>query len=149
MTRLPLNEHADLTCDTYNDDPTRVRRVAALLPPRETFYEMASLLKVLADPARATILAALAHEHLCVCELSALLGMSTPAVSYHLKMLAVAGLVRARKEGKFACYHLRDERVAKILGALLEGFGYLSLPAHSRQAEPVAPAPKPTSRAVR
>jgi len=117
MNKIRSSE--ELTCDTYNDDPTRVRRVARLLPGRTAFEDAAALLKIMADPTRACILVALSHEHLCVCELSTLLGMSTPAVSYHLKLLSLAGLIYAQKEGKFACYRLRDERVAGIISTLL------------------------------
>ena len=45
--------------------------------------------------------------------------MSLPAVSHHLKLLTTAGMLRVRKEGKFAVYHLRDEYQGTTLAALL------------------------------
>jgi len=109
-----------LTCDAYNEDPTRVRRVAEVMPRDETFERAAQLLKAMADPVRARILFALTVEPLCVCELATLLDTSLPAVSYHLKTLNLSGLLKVKKEGKFACYYIRDERLAESLLALLK-----------------------------
>lgn len=108
----------ELTCDAYNDDPTRVRRVARQMPSDDAFDRATILLKAMADPVRARILYALTHEPLCVCELSVLLNMSMPAVSHHLKILTASGLLKVRKEGKFACYYLCDEHLDGTLGAL-------------------------------
>jgi len=41
-----------------------------------------------------------------------------PAVSHHLKILTASGLLKIRKEGKFACYYLREEYLDGTLGAL-------------------------------
>lgn len=108
----------NLTCDAYNDDPTRVRRVAKEMPPAEAFERAAILLKAMADPVRARILYALTVEPLCVCELATLLGMTMPAVSHHLRILSTSGVLTVRKEGKFACYYLREEHLDGVLGAL-------------------------------
>ena len=110
----------ELTCDAYNDDPTRVRRVAMQMPPDDAFDRASVLLKAMADPVRTRILFALHHEPLCVCELATLLDMSLPAVSHHLKILTASLLLKVRKEGKFACYYLRDEHLDGTLGALLD-----------------------------
>lgn len=110
----------NLTCDAYNDDPTRVRRVAQKMPESTLFSDASSLLKAFADPVRARILYALTIEPLCVCELATLLDMSMPAVSHHLKVLNDAGFFDIRKEGKFACYHLRDQKLGGALPLLFE-----------------------------
>ena len=118
MTATLERNIEELTCDAYNDDPTRVRRVAKQMPSDDAFDRAAVLLKAMADPVRARILYALTIETLCVCELGALLDMSLPAVSHHLKILTASGLLKVRKEGKFACYYLRDEHLDGTLGAL-------------------------------
>jgi len=110
----------ELACDAYNDDPTRVRRVAREMPSDDAFDRATVLLKAIADPVRIRILYALTYEPLCVCELSVLLDMSMPAVSHHLKILTASGLLKVRKEGKFACYYLRDDRLDGTLGTLLD-----------------------------
>jgi ArsR family transcriptional regulator len=109
----------EITCDAYNDDPTRVRRVARVMPDDVAFETAIGLLKAMADPVRGRILFALTVEPLCVCELATLLAMSMPAVSHHLKVLSLSGLLKVRKEGKFACYYFTNERAAETLTALL------------------------------
>jgi ArsR family transcriptional regulator, lead/cadmium/zinc/bismuth-responsive transcriptional repressor len=111
----------EVTCDAYNDDPKRVGRVFDKMPSDRAFGQMALALRAMADPARARILYALTIEPLCVCEFSRLLEMSMPAVSHHLRILTLSGLVTVRKEGKFACYHLHDERLTGTLRALVKG----------------------------
>ncbi|MCS7275135.1 MAG: metalloregulator ArsR/SmtB family transcription factor, partial [Candidatus Bipolaricaulota bacterium] len=48
---------------------------------------LAETFKVLSDPTRVKILCALSKAELCVCDLSALLGMHESAVSHHLRLL--------------------------------------------------------------
>ena len=108
-----------LTCDAYNDDPTRVRRVARVMPSDDAFDTASVLLKAIADTIRARILFALTVEPLCVCELATLLQMSMSAVSHHLKVLALSGLLKVRKKGKFACYYFKDEHLANTLVTLI------------------------------
>lgn len=110
-----------LTCDAYNDDPTRVRRVARAMPPDATFETASIFLKAFADPIRARILFALTVEPLCVCELSVLLEMSMPAVSHHLKVLTLSGLLKVKKEGKFACYYFKDRETETSVLSFLNG----------------------------
>ncbi|MCH8273565.1 MAG: winged helix-turn-helix transcriptional regulator [Armatimonadetes bacterium] len=110
----------EIRCDAYNDDPTRVRRVAARLPRGDRLADAGALLQALGHPARATILAAVEIEPLCVCELSVLLDMSAPALSHHLRILASAGVIEPRKEGKFAVYHPINSSASAALRAVLE-----------------------------
>jgi DNA-binding transcriptional ArsR family regulator len=109
-----------ISCDAYNDDPTRVRRVAKAMPPDKAIEAAARLLRGASDPVRVRILYALTHERLCVCELATLLGMTMPAVSHHLRVLSLSNLVSVSKQGKFACYSVRDEHLTGVLGSLFE-----------------------------
>ena len=109
-----------VTCDAYNDDPRRVGRVFDRMPSDRAFNHMALALRAMADPMCARILYALTVEPLCVCEMSRLLEMSMPAVSHHLRILSMSGLVTVRKEGKFACYYLHDPRLTGTLRALVK-----------------------------
>ena len=116
----------ELTCDAYNDDPNRVGRVFERMPGDAAFSRVSAVLRAMADPVRARILYALTIEPLCVCELSRLLEMSMPAVSHHLRILTMSGLLTVRKEGKFACYYLQDKRLTRSLRELLMEFGELT-----------------------
>jgi DNA-binding transcriptional ArsR family regulator len=61
------------------------------------------------------ILDALSCEELCVCDISAILGMSPSAVSHHLRTLRNLQLVRHRRAGKKIYYTLRDSHVSVLL----------------------------------
>jgi ArsR family transcriptional regulator len=77
--------------------------------------------KALADRHRVRILNRLLQadgEAVCVCDFEALLGLKQPTVSYHLKQLLDAGLVRREKRGSFAYFSLVPgafERVRALL----------------------------------
>ena len=65
--------------------------------------------KALSDPTRVRIFAALQQGELCVCELCDALGVSQSTLSTHLQLIRKAGLVRARREGKWMYYALPPE----------------------------------------
>jgi ArsR family transcriptional regulator len=71
----------------------------------------ASLFKALADPGRVRILNLLAvsMEPVCVCNLTELLGVGQPTVSFHMKKLMDAGLLDREQRGIWAFYSLRED----------------------------------------
>jgi DNA-binding transcriptional ArsR family regulator len=84
---------------------------------------------VLADRSRRTIVEELARAERTVGELAAVLPISQPAVSQHLKVLKEAGLVSDRAEGTRRRYRLDELGVAALRDQLdtfwrrtLEGF---------------------------
>src|SRR5437867_554489 len=66
--------------------------------------EPAFLFKTLSDPTRLRLLNLLAEGETCVCELTDTLGVVQPKVSRHLARLKRAGLVDARRDGKWMHY---------------------------------------------
>lgn len=78
---------------------------------------MAQAAKALAHPARLRILTMLREGPLCVCQMTAVLGIAPSTASGHLLALKRGGLVRETKRGKWVEYSLRDEGG---YGALLE-----------------------------
>lgn len=60
-----------------------------------------AIAKALADPSRLRILLALEAGELCICQLIALLELAPSTVSRHLFLLAHAGLIERRQEGKW------------------------------------------------
>ena len=90
------------------------KKVAAAA--EEQVEELAEIFKILADPTRLKILAALADERsLCVHELCDRLGMSQPAVSHQLRTLRAARLVRGQRAGREVFYGLDDEHVLRLI----------------------------------
>jgi ArsR family transcriptional regulator len=64
------------------------------------------VVRLLADPARASIVQALAAGPACTCHLVDDLGLSQPNVSNHLRALRHAGLVTFEPRGRYTYYHL-------------------------------------------
>lgn len=60
------------------------------------------------DATRTRILKMLQNRELCVCQIMAVLNMSSSTVSRHLSILRMAGLVRDRKEGRWVYYSWED-----------------------------------------
>ena len=60
----------------------------------------------LSDPLRIQVLELLRSHELCVCELCDRLGTSQSKLSFHLKTLKEANLVRPRQEGRWIYYSL-------------------------------------------
>ena len=86
----------------------------------EETMKLAELYKVFGDTTRIRILSALMQGELCVCDISALLGMSVSAVSHQLRTLRESDLVRTKRDGKIIYYSLADEHVKSILECGLE-----------------------------
>ena len=80
------------------------------------------LLTVVAEPTRARIVAELARESLCTCHLVEILGAGQTAVSNHLRVLRLAGVVDATPAGRYTYYELRPA----ALQALSEHYAVLA-----------------------
>ena len=110
MTTQRLRKNNDL-CDSFCPS----EKVDYL---REKALEVAGLseiFKVLGDETRTKILFLLAQQELCVCDLAAVLEMSLPAVSHHLRLLKALRLVKYRREGKMVYYSLDDGHVLNLI----------------------------------
>ena len=57
-------------------------------------------------------------EAVCVCDFEELLGLKQPTVSYHLKQLLDAGLVRREKRGSFAYFSLVPDALEHVRALL-------------------------------
>lgn len=81
---------------------------------------LADLFHALSDPTRLRILAALRNGEQCVCNLTGLLVAQQSRLSFHMKTLKDAGLVKDRREGRWIHYSLVPEAVEEIRVALEE-----------------------------
>jgi ArsR family transcriptional regulator len=70
-------------------------------------FDAALLFRALADRTRLRLLNLMGDNEVCVCFLVEALGMSQPKISRHLAYLRRAGIVAARREGKWMHYRLR------------------------------------------
>lgn len=75
----------------------------------------ADLFRVLADPTRRAVFERLASAEMSVRDLTAGFAISQPAISQHLGALRAAGLVRERREGRFAFYRADPEALGPLV----------------------------------
>jgi len=108
------------TCEVKCINPEKVRRISRLFPKTDTLTELSDQFQLLSDPNRIKILFALSTEEVCVCDLSALLGMSDSAVSHQLRLLRALRLVKSRRDGRIIYYSLLDDHVRRLLEMCLQ-----------------------------
>ena len=92
------------------------------------FGTAAELFRLLADGSRLRIFWLLCHCEDCVVNISAMTGMSSPAVSHHLRQLREAGLIVSRREGKEVYYRATDSPACKLLHGAIEKVMEISCP---------------------
>src|SRR3954453_23434857 len=82
----------------------------------QAIREIPNAFKLLSDETRLRILAYLAQNgELHVTDLCDRLGQNQPAVSHHLALLRVSGLIEARREGKHNFYSVRADAFGELL----------------------------------
>ena len=102
-------------CEIDLIHPEVVARVREGLPSVAQMQRVAAIFQTLADPTRARIVAALALDELCVCDVAAVAGLSVSAASHQLKRLRDQDVVAFRKEGRMAYYRLSDPHIRQLI----------------------------------
>lgn len=74
----------------------------------------ARLFHALSDATRLSILQRLRFGEQCVCNLTDALEAAQSRLSFHLKVLKVAGLVTDRREGRWMYYRLNTDALADL-----------------------------------
>jgi ArsR family transcriptional regulator len=81
--------------------------------------DLVQVFKLLSDETRLRILMYLLREgELHVTALCERLGQSQPAVSHHLALLRVAGLIEPRRDGKHNFYSIKSKHFHRIIAEL-------------------------------
>lgn len=83
--------------------------------PERDQEQLIPALKVLGEPNRLRILCGLGLECRPVTDIINAIGLSQTNVSFHLRVLREAGLVRAERRGAFIYYCLADPELLRIL----------------------------------
>jgi ArsR family transcriptional regulator len=90
----------------------------------QTLHDLSQIFQMLADGSRLKILMALAQNgEMHVSALCDLLEQSQPAVSHHLRLLRMWGLVSFRRDGKHNYYRVDSAFVSKLLEQLFVDSG--------------------------
>jgi len=95
-----------------------LRRVAEEAANPEVVDKQSRFFKGLADETRLRILKLLEVREMCVCEVMVALDLTQPTASHHLGLLENAGLVRARKEGKWVFYSIANPKLIEKMHKL-------------------------------
>ncbi len=112
-------ENNDTVCRVIAIDKEKVKAVTKLMPTETEVERTAETFKILGDPTRLKIVLALIKEELCVCDLSALVGVSVSAISHQLRLLRGMRLVKHHKDGKMVYYSIDDEHIENIISETL------------------------------
>lgn len=81
--------------------------------------DLANITKALADENRLRAFAAVMEQELCVCQITELLGLAPSTVSKHLSILKQAGVVDARKDGRWIYYRVASDNMSDpVVGAI-------------------------------
>mgnify|MGYP002305420731 FL=1 len=102
-----------------------------------SFQTVADVFKQLSDSSRVRIFWLLCHCEECVIDLSAMVGMSSPAVSHHLRQLRESGLLVSRRVGKEVYYRASDSEQAQLLHRMIERTMEISCPERSDSSEKI------------
>lgn len=92
------------------------------MPAPSPSIHLASLFAALADPTRLRLLNLMAGREVCVCYFVEILRQGQPKISRHLAYLRRAGIVTARREGKWMHYSISlaaDPAAASVLSVVL------------------------------
>ena len=94
----------------------------------DEFQTVAEIFKQLGDTTRVRIFWLLCHCEECVIHISAMMEMSSPAVSHHLRPLRNRGLIVSRRVGKEVYYRAADTEQSRLLHQMIEQVMEISCP---------------------
>lgn len=94
-------------------------------PMARATFDLPRIFAALSDRTRLRLLNLMRDREVCVCYFVDILGQSQPKISRHLAYLRRAGIVSARREGKWMHYRIArptDAAAAAVLEATLQSF---------------------------
>jgi DNA-binding transcriptional ArsR family regulator len=98
------------------------------VPDTDTIGFVADAMKQLGDSSRLRIFWILCHTEDCVANIAALAGMTSPAVSHHLRLLKSSGLIVSRRDGKEMLYTAADTKLVNALHLIIEQLAEITCP---------------------
>lgn len=108
------------TCDCNTIHHDVVLDVSEKMPEEDIIYDVSELFKVFGDSTRSRIICSLLISEMCVCDIAALLNMTSSAISHQLRILKQARIVKSRRSGKVVYYHLADSHIEQIFKIAFE-----------------------------
>ena len=117
-----------ITVNLPHSHDLREQNVLTHMPDGETISTVAEAMKLLGDPSRLRIFWILCHCEECVLNIAAMTGMSSPAVSHHLRLLKGGGLIESCRSGKEMYYRAAGTELAQALHHASEQVAKISCP---------------------
>ena len=105
------------------------------MPEPEAFAQASDVFSLLGDSTRVRLFWILCHCEECVMNLSAMMDMSSPAISHHLKLLKATGLITNRREGKEMFYKAANTELADELHHIIEKVVMITCPSSESNLE--------------
>ena len=115
----------------HGEEPAHTEVVRQMLEKEDTFQELSDIFRQLGDANRIRIFWLLCHCEECVINIATLVGMTSPAVSHHLRQLKNSGLIVSRREGKEVYYKAADTEQAQLLHIIIEKMVEISCPSQN------------------
>lgn len=111
-----------------HDHGRTIEHILERMPEDNHFQEAAAIFGQLCDGSRLRILWLLCHCEECGINIASAVGMSTAAVSHHLKTLKLHGLIVSRRAGKEVYYTLAETETARLIHRMVDDFFQLTCP---------------------
>lgn len=103
-----------------HEDASHLHELEEYLRRTEYFQTVALVFRQLSDANRVRLFWLLCHCEECVVNLAAMMGMSPPALSHHLRQLRESGLIVSRRDGKEVYYKAADTAQIRMLHEIVE-----------------------------
>ncbi len=118
MNNLPHN----------HSDQANYKNILEVIDNDENFQVVSNIFKQLSDTTRIKIFWLLCHCEECVVNIAAMMNMSSPAVSHHLKTLKDNNLITARRDGKEVYYRAAFTVQSQLLHEMIELITQIACP---------------------
>lgn len=114
-----------------HEDASHLHELEEYLRRTEYFQTVALVFRQLSDASRVRLFWLLCHCEECVVNLAAMMGMSPPALSHHLRQLRESGLIVSRRDGKEVYYKAAPTEQVRLLHIMIEKTMEISCPEES------------------
>ncbi len=118
LTLCAVAYGADMRLTAARDTPTEPGAIVPEIAPPQTYQDV---YRLLADPARWTLIQLLVAAPRYGQELAELLGLSIATISHHMNGLKKLDLVDIRRDEHRLYYHLRTDRLRALLAGAEQG----------------------------
>ena len=104
----------------HHGEHEEIEELFEQLSDLEQFQNVSEIFKRLGDTTRVRIFWLLCNCEECVINISAMLQITSPAASHHLRLLKESRLIVSRREGKEVYYKASETEESLLLRKLLE-----------------------------